>query len=272
MDKPKRSQHTVPEFYLKNFSKKGRVWALDKKDGHYFNPSIDNICTEHFFYEMKDFDGNHINENAIENIFGHQESIWASLLQRIIQICDTISNGSSFVASTEEKSMLLDMTINILMRNPASLRSVSLSFERGGIYEFVDDQLKATDLDLQANQLQNFHDSFDRHVLYYDKRAARERKDHYGKYYFYVGSAAGRLITSSMPIYLSKKSDGDKLILPINPNYALIWSENKLGKMANVLLPMSDEIIADLRRCYFEKRFEDCRFVIADRKDKIVCA
>ncbi|MBQ1820090.1 MAG: DUF4238 domain-containing protein [Clostridia bacterium] len=272
MDQVTRSQHTVPRFYLKNFSEKGRVWALDKKDGHCFNPSIDDICVENYFYEMTDFDGNRIYENAIENKFQQQEAIWALLLQRIIRICDTISNGSSFVASTEEKSMLLDMTINILMRNPVSLQSVSSSLEKGGMYEFIDDQQKAVIPDLQIEQLQNFHESFNRFILYSDERAARERKEHFGKYYFYVGFAKGRLITASMPIYLSRKLDGDKLILPISPDYALIWTENKLGKMANVLLPMSDEIIADLRRCYFEKRFKDCRFVIADRKDKIICA
>ena len=80
MDQVTRSQHTLPRFYLKNFSEKGRVWALDKKDGHCFNPSIDDICVENYFYEMTDFDGNRIYENAIENKFQQQEAIWALLL------------------------------------------------------------------------------------------------------------------------------------------------------------------------------------------------
>ena len=270
MDQVTRSQHIVPKFYLKCFSENNKVWALDKTDGHSFNPNIDAICVENNYYEMTDFDGNHIFENAIENIFQKQENRWSILLQKIIRICDAAESGHSFIATTAEKSMLLDMAINILMRNPVSLRSVSSVLENEGVYDFIDNQLKASDLDLQSDQLYNFHESFNRHLLYYDERAVKERKDHYRKYYFYVGFAAGRLITASMPVYLSKKSDGDKLILPITPDYALIWSENKLGKRANVLLPMSDEIVDDIYRCYFEKSVEACRFIIADKKEKLM--
>ncbi len=271
MDQVTRSQHTVPKFYLKGFSKRGRVWAIDKKDGHCFNPSIDDICTENYFYEMTDFDGNRIYENAIENKFQQQEAIWAPLLQKIIRVCNNVSRDKdAFIANTEEKSLLLDMTINILMRNPASLQLVTSALKKGGFYDFIDDQQKAASPDLQIEQLQNFHESFNRHMLYNDGRAARERKEYYQKYYFYVGFAAGRLITASMPIYQPKRADGEKLILPITPDYALIWSENKLGKMANILMPMHDEIIADIRRCYFEKPVENCRFVIADKKERLV--
>lgn len=270
MDQVTRSQHIVPKFYLKGFADKNRVWAIDKTDGHCFNPSIEAICIENNYYEMTDFDGNHIYENAIENIFQKQENRWSILLQRIIRICNAASSGNSFIATTEEKSMLLDMVINILMRNPVSLRSVSSALENEGVYDYIDNQLKASDLGLQANQLHNFHESFNRHLLYYDERATKERKEYYSKFHFYVGFAAGRLITASMPVYLSKKADGDKLILPITPDYALIWSENKLGKMANVLLSMSDEIIDEIYRCYFEKSVEACRFVIADKKEKLM--
>ena len=270
MDQVTRSQHTVPKFYLKGFSKRGRVWAIDKKDGHCFNPSIDDICTENYFYEMTDFDGNRIYENAIENKFQQQEAIWAPLLQKIIRVCNNVSRDKdAFIANTEEKSVLLDMTINILMRNPVSLQSVSSVLKNGGMYDFIDDQFKGEVPELETEQLQNLHESFIRHMLYNDERAARERKEHFGHYYFYVGFAAGRLITASMPIYLSKKTDGYKLILPITPDYALIWTENKLGKKANILMPMHDEIIADIRRCYFEKPVENCRFVIADKKEKL---
>lgn len=269
MDQITRSQHIVPRFYLRCFAEKNKVWALDKADGRFFNPSIDSICIENDYYEMTDFDGNRIYENAIENIFKKQENSWSPLLQKIIRICNAANIGNSFIANTAEKSMLLDMAINILMRNPVSLRSISSALENEGVYDYIDNQLKASDLDLQADQLHNFHESFNRHLLYYDERAAKERKDHYCKYYFYVGFAAGRLITASMPVFLSKKADGDKLILPITPDYALIWSENKLGKRANVLLPMSDEIIVDIRRCYFEKPVDNCRFVIADKKEKL---
>lgn len=152
------------------------------------------------------------------------------------------------------------------------MQAITTSFEENGVYDFVDDQLRVGFPDLQKEEIQNYHASLERFILYSDDRASKGEKERFSRYYFYVGFAAGELITSSFPVCLSKKTGCDKLILPISPDYALIWTENKLGKMANVLLPMSDEIIADLRRCYFEKSFKDCRFVIADRKDKIICA
>lgn len=263
------SQHYVPKFYLKNFSTNSKVWAFDKQKGNCFCSNVDHICTENYFYELKDFDGNYLDVNHIENIFQRQENEWAPLLKKITKVCDTIDGRNSFIASTAEKSALLDFAINMLHRNPAFLQAVSTSFKENGTYDFVDNQLRIGFPDLQTEEFQNYHDSLERFMLYSDNRAAQGEKERFGKYYFYVGFAAGGLITSSFPVYHSKKTDGDKLILPISPDYALIWSENKIGDTANVLRQMSDEIIYDLRKCYYEKDWKDCRFVIADKKEKL---
>jgi hypothetical protein len=81
-----KSQHYVPLFYLKGFSKKQEsLYILDKEQNKIFYSNIANICQENYFYSYKN---NGIYDLEVEKKLSTKEGEFASALQSIIEFVE----------------------------------------------------------------------------------------------------------------------------------------------------------------------------------------
>ena len=83
-----KSQHTVPQFYLKRFSKNGKninIWIVSKKQKIVGKPEIKKECRENYFYSR---------EPEFEKMLGFLDTLASNMLQEIDSKLDLPLLGS----------------------------------------------------------------------------------------------------------------------------------------------------------------------------------
>ncbi len=81
---PKRKQHFIPQFYLRNFAPNSKaIWQYDiQQERDSVLAPIDEICCERDLYELKD-QGVIVYQNLIEDSFSKYESFFADCIRGI---------------------------------------------------------------------------------------------------------------------------------------------------------------------------------------------
>lgn len=129
----KVKEHYVPQFYLNKFTDKdGLLHVYDLKQKKFYSPKPKNICFKKNLYETKWQDANpklgqYVLVNNIENEFSRYENEFATLLQRIIDICTPEQNPNALILQGKEREIFFRFVVNLMVRNPVNMTLLALS-------------------------------------------------------------------------------------------------------------------------------------------------
>lgn len=127
-----KKQHYIPQFYLRYFvSEEGKLWVYDRLTENYFQSYPKDICREDWLYETFWEDANpklgkFILQNQIEHYFSGLEGESNSVLKRVIGVCKEPQNRNALICKSEEKKALAKFVLNMLLRNPWSLKQTKV--------------------------------------------------------------------------------------------------------------------------------------------------
>lgn len=81
-----KHQHTVPQFYLRQFaSNDEKIWAFDKQTGRSFHTSIRNVAGERFFYDSKTLEEVTGDKQALEKFLSQLEGYYHNRIGRLLE-------------------------------------------------------------------------------------------------------------------------------------------------------------------------------------------
>jgi hypothetical protein len=143
------NQHYVPEFYLKNFSQKGRqIFVYDKVVQKSFSTSISSIASEQGFYDNS-------RNQSIENEIGVVESKAGILFKELI--ASLVSNQFSRI--TEQQKNVLIQFIWLQMN-----RTLESRIQFGSMQPYLFSKLADTPFELEVNEILSQPEVADHHI------------------------------------------------------------------------------------------------------------
>ena len=261
----KKDQHYVPQFYLKSWDESGKLTAFDPKLKKFKRIAPQNICFEKNLYETPAKDccnelGKYISCNDIENTFCKYENDYANLLKNLLNIC-TEKNKKALILHSNEKKMFFSFVVNMLIRNPVSMRNMELDtlsdeITKSEFYSKLDYVLKkmrigATESIFKAAQKKAYL------TFEYENPLIEEleRLD-----YCFLLAQKGEFITSDHPVCYGndlyiKTENSTCLYMALSPQIAVLfgnYEDSKSRRNRMILIP--ENLVDELNKSIIEKQ------------------
>lgn len=255
--KPKtKRQHYIPVFLLKNFCNiNGQVSVHDKTSNKSFLTKPKNICFEDYLYESKLTDECFPAPNVLENKFSKMEGRWATLIDRIINICDNKNNIDRLILNSYEKRELAELFFNLFARNPYNMEIFSDTAEKMGWHDTL--HLLA---EFGIGEDKHICKNFDLHVMFEDDQLKSDFCKTLSNSYYYIGYSDKEDICMSNCPFAVGDSNLLFALLPISPKYAVFWSPTKIREKSNILIPFTPNVAPKIKEHYM--KFDAVRWVI----------
>ena len=256
--KPKtKRQHYIPVFLLNNFcNKNGQVSVYDKKTSKSYLTTPKEICHEKYLYESKLTDDYFSAPNVLENKFSKMEGRWATLIDRIINICDNKNNMDRLILNSSEKRELAELFFNLFARNPYNMNIFSKTAEQMGWHDTF--HLLS---EFGVGEDKHICKNFDLHVAFEDGQLKEDFCKELANSYLYVGCSAKEDICISNCPFAVGDSNLLFALLPISPKYAVFWSPTKIREKSNILIPFTPNVAPKIKEHYM--KFDAVRFIIS---------
>lgn len=110
-------EHVVPKVYLKQFAMKKMCYVINGY-GNIKKKSIEGICYEVDYYELRSADGNIVRTNWIENdLLGKVETMYSDYLD---DLCDALelNDVQTFMKYEDNRLCLITWMVIMLLRSP----------------------------------------------------------------------------------------------------------------------------------------------------------
>ena len=238
-----KKQHTVPEFYLKNFSNDyGKLFAYDKITGKDFPTNTEDVTTRKYFYDYTPIDAL-LGDQTLEKALSVFEDACARTLKEVIEDLE----GGKFNGISIRQRMILAEFIHIQLTRTPEFRIISeqMSQEierqllsKGVDKEFIEKSgLKADEYDSKEQQIYNLISPTEEWVHDLCNRT----------WFFCENKTKYKLYTSDHPV--STHHDHEKgeheIVFPLSPCYILSIvleiKDKKLEYADNRLLTLKPE-------------------------------
>ena len=110
-------QHVVPQVYLKNFADGKKCYVIDGY-GKIRSKSIEGICYENDYYELRDSEGELVYENLFESgVYQKLESAYSNYLDDLFLALKT-DDVKRFLKLDDNYLCLITWMVIMLLRNP----------------------------------------------------------------------------------------------------------------------------------------------------------
>lgn len=280
----KKDQHYVPQFYLKSFcDKSGKLTAFCPKQNELKKIAPNNICFEKNLYETpaKDCDdalGSYINCNDIEDIYGKYESDFATLLRKILAVCSE-QNKDALILHSDEKKMFFRFIVNMLIRNPVSMREMKI--------DTLSNEIKSlnfyTEMDFVLNEMgiggteSIFTAAQKKAYLTFEFNEEQENQlveELSSMNFSFFRSQSGEFITSDRPVCYGndlyiKAENSTCIYMALSPHIAVLFGNYKDSKSArNRMIPISEDVVNKFNHSIVGKK-QYYRWLIARSKSAI---
>lgn len=266
----KKKQHYVPQFYLKSFcDESGKLTAFCPKQNEFKKIAPNNICFEKNLYETpaKDCDdalGSYINCNDIEDIYGKYESDFATLLRTISAVCSE-QNKDALILHSDEKKKLFRFIVNMLIRNPVSMREMKI--------DTLSNEIKSlnfyTEMDFVLNEMgiggteSIFTAARKKAYLTFEFNEEQENQlveELSSINFIFLCAEAGEFITSDHPVCYGndlyiKAENSICLYMALSPYVAVLFGNYKdLRSMRNRMILISEDIVNNFNQSILKNK------------------
>lgn len=277
-------EHYVPQFYLKNFADENDLLHIyDFKQNKFFTQSPKNICYTKNLYETKWETANpklgeFVLQNHIENIFCKYEGEFSKVLTKILQVCTPSQNPNAFILQGNEHNIFFRFIVNMIVRNPESLKALSLNklddnidnYEVNQIRTMLDDMgLGGSDsICLAAKKKAMLTDEFENSFT----RACLEALKRLNYTFFYARTNS--FITSNIPVCVGDDStiiEKDKtcIYLALSPKLVVLYGNYKNSRnFKNRMVCIEEKQVENFNRILI-KHSDNKRILIANSNDTI---
>lgn len=255
----KKDQHYVPQFYLKSFcDESGKLTAFCPKQNEFKKIAPNNICFEKNLYETPAKDccnelGKYISCNDIENTFCKYENDYANLLKNLLNIC-TEKNKNALILHSHEKKMFFRFIVNMLIRNPVSMREMKI--------DTLSNEIKSlnfyTEMDFVLNEMgiggtESIFTAAQKKVcLTFEFNEEQENQlveELSSMNFSFFRSQSGEFITSDRPVCYGndlyiKAENSTCIYMALSPHIAVLFGNYKDSKSArNRMIPISEDVV-----------------------------
>ena len=266
----KVKQHYVPQFYLKSFcDESGKLTAFCPNRTPPKKIFPNNICFEKNLYETPAKDccnelGKYINCNDIENTFCKYENDYANLLKNLLNIC-TEKNKNALILHSNEKKMFFSFVVNILIRNPVSMRNMELDtlsdeITKSEFYSKLDYVLKKMGI---GGTESIFTAAKKKAYLTFEFNEEQENQlvEELSSINFtFLCAEAGEFITSDHPVcfendLFNKTENSNSLYMVLSPQIAVLfgnYEDSKSRRNRMILIP--ENLVDELNKSIIEKQ------------------
>lgn len=266
----KKNQHYVPQFYLKSFcDESGKLTAFcpNRTPPKKIFPS--NICFEKNLYETPAKDccnelGKYISCNDIENTFCKYENDYANLLKNLLNIC-TEKNKNALILHSNEKKMFFSFVVNMLIRNPVSMRNMELDtlsdeITKSEFYSKLDYVLKKMEI---GGTESIFTAAQKKAYLTFEFNEEQENQlvEELSSINFtFLCAEAGEFITSDHPVCYGndlyiKAENSICLYMALSPYVAVLFGNyNDLRSMRNRMILISEDIVNNFNQSILKNK------------------
>lgn len=276
-----KRQHYVPQFYLRNFTDiNGKLQVYNYQKNNFFTCVPKDVCYEEYLHETLWEEANpklgkYVLPNQIEKNLSQKESQYSAALKRVIQICLEPKNKTALICNKNDKQVLANFTVNMMVRNPWILHQVDEECFSDGIME--NDEIKAIDQLLQGMRFGGTKSLVKavNKMVWLDEQfiPAQFCEELFQMNCCFLTVPEDSFVTSNFPVlYELHENENEEIYLdnvyiPIHPRIALLYSKQEhFRPYRNRLTPISVEIACLMNHCYF--RFTDNRvqFIITNNQ------
>lgn len=279
MKKPTKRQHYVPQFYLKRFvDDKGFLHIYDMSKDRIFKTAPKDFAFEDFLYETEyqkaPITGEkYVLVNHIENTFAKYEAEFANLLCVLDKVCTPKQNPIALICKSEEKKVLCRFIVNLIFRNPYTMKALELynipkefkeSEDMSSIRQIIDSlELGDAESIVLAAQLKGVI------TEEHDNNDVWRFINHINKLNFMFMFAKNKeFVTTTFPANIGIDNsipykDKTCVFLALSPKLAVIFGDYPDSKR-NRLVLVDDEIVEYFNSSQFKQIYGDNRYIICN--------
>lgn len=281
----KVKEHYVPQFYLNKFTdENGLLHIYDLRQKKFYTQIPKNVCFDKALYETKWKDANpklgeYILPNNIENIFCKYEGEFATLLNKIINICTPSQNQNALILYGNEKEVLFRFVVNLIIRNPVNMELIELFkvpeyLKQSDEYSYYRDILSKMGL---GGVESIYRMAYKKVMLTNEIESSfpQEYAEYLAKICFtFFYAQDGEFITSDIPVCLGNDctiSDEDKISLyfALSPKIAVLFGNYNMYQIRrNRMIKIGNEIV-DLFNAQIVKHHNNINMLIGTSRELI---
>jgi len=237
-----KKQHTVPEFYLKNFQNDSeKLFAYDKVIGKDFPTNPGDVATSNYFYDYTPIDAL-LGDQTIEKALSVFETECANVFREVIEALE----GNNFTGISIRQRMKLAEFIHIQLTRTPEARIINEQFseeierqliEKVGPSAPKDLGLQTEDFDSKGQQIYNLISPSEKHVNAICNFI----------WLFCENNTKYKLYTSDHPVasHHDENNGEHELVFPLSPRFVLsivtVTKDPNLHFGDNTLLKLKPE-------------------------------
>lgn len=284
--KPTKRQHYVPQFYLKRFADdKGFLHIYDIAKDKIFKTAPKDFAFEDFLYETEYqkvpvIGDKYVLMNHIEDIFAKYEAEFASLLCVLDKVCTPGQNPTALICKSEEKKVLCRFIVNLIFRNPYTMKALELynipkefneSEDMSSIRQIID-SLKLGDAEsiVLAAQLKGvITEEYDNNDVWKLINSINRLN------YVFMYAKNKEFLTSTFPVNIGVDNsipykDKTCAYLALSPRLSVMFGDfQDSNEKRNRLAFVEDEIVEHLNISQFKLIYGNSRYIICS-SDKLL--
>ena len=220
-------QHVVPQVYLKNFANGKTCYVVDSY-GKISSKSIEGICYEKDYYELRDSEGVIVHENLFESgLYQKIETMYSSFMKDLLEALDT-DCVAGFMKHDDNDERLTIWLVSMLLRNPI-------------VFTLTPEVAKVLDIDWNDNQCRNNAILNSAELL--EAMSKNLHKTH--KTVFLKNMTDIGFLTGNYPSIIMRYEDGEiRGYMPISPQYYVLLIDKNIKCLKEYsVLPAENTIV-----------------------------
>lgn len=255
----------------------------DRLKEKYFQSHPKDICREDWLYETLWEDvnpqlGEFVLQNQIENHFSGLEGEANSVLKRVIGVCEEPQNKNVLICNSEEKNALAKFVLNMLLRNPWSLKQAKVDLLSEEVVDNKEIQMISQLFqNIGFGSAKSLIDAASKKVWldgeFTGSVPEQLVSESLGLSFSIFSSDKAPFVTSSFPVVYDTYDTEDEIThlrmiyMPIHPRFAVFYTNNPITKPHRnrlVLLPGSE--VNRMNQLYLKSDVSQIRFIISNDK------
>lgn len=279
-----KKQHYIPQFYMRYFlDEGGKLWVYDRLKEKVFSNVPQNICWNEWLYETpweaaNPELGKFVLHNKIEDEFSRLEGKCNTVLKRIIDICKEPHNKNALICNAEEKKVLTKLVVNMLLRNPWSLKQADVDELSVGVMKDKEIQsISQLFRDIGFGSAKSLIKAANKKVWLdeeFPESAPQQLvSELLGLNFSILSSDKTSFVTSNFPVLYNTYDTEDgithfqMIYMPLHPHFAVLYTNNPIAKSyRNRLVFLPDIEINRMNQFYLKSSVEQTRFIISNKK------